>query len=179
MVDPIRELVHDHRELNGLLVALHESLLRLDRGASVDDELHEIQDGIEAFREELFEHFAREQEGLFPFVVARLPALRERADGLVDEHDRVSKLLTAVVRDLRTIDDVERTSGERPVSEHHDDPIADRRGALAVWEQSLRRFEELYAAHTKAELALLDEVAGALGTDASATEQLRALLDEI
>lgn len=40
-------------------------------------------DGLEAFREELLEHFAREQEGAFPWVAERLPAERARVDSLV------------------------------------------------------------------------------------------------
>ena len=181
MVDPIKQLTHDHRELNGLLVALHEALTRIERGASsLDDELHELQDGIEGFRDALLDHFAREQEGLFPFVVARLPPIRPRAEALVDEHDKIANLLTAIVRDLTTIDDVERTSGERPVGERTDDePALDRRGALGKWQASLGRFEEMYAAHTRGELAFLDDVATSLTGDPAATEQLRALLDEI
>src|SRR5262245_37833795 len=99
--DPIRELAHDHRELSGLLVAVHEAIARVDRGKSkLADELHEIRDGIEAFRESLLEHFAREQEALLPFVTSRLPAFDERAAVLVAEHDRIAESLTTLVKDL-------------------------------------------------------------------------------
>jgi hemerythrin-like domain-containing protein len=79
VVDPIQQLAHDHRDLNELLVAVHAALSRLERGQSkLTDELHEIHDGIEAFREALLDHFAREQEALLPFVTARLPAMASR-----------------------------------------------------------------------------------------------------
>jgi hypothetical protein len=81
------------------LIAVHEALSRVERGQSkLDDELHEIRDGIEAFREALLEHFAREQEDLLPFVVTRLPPVRARVDQLITEHDRIAEALTTLVK---------------------------------------------------------------------------------
>lgn len=158
MTDPLEELAHDHRELSGLLIAVRDALSRVERGQSkLDDELHEIRDGIEVFREALLEHFAREQEGLLPFVVGRIPVTRERADQLIVEHDRIAEMLTTLLRDLGKID----SSGE-----------------LSPFRASLARFEELYASHSRAELGFLEEVAAALADDPAAREQLRALLDE-
>ncbi|MBX3218380.1 MAG: hemerythrin domain-containing protein [Labilithrix sp.] len=158
MVHPLQELAHDHRELSSLLLAVREALARIERGQStLDDERHEIGDGVEVFREALLEHFAREQEGLLPFVVTRLPAVRARVDQLIAEHDRIAEALTALVRDLGALD----AGGE----------VVALRGSLA-------RFEELYASHSKAELGFLTEVAETLADDAEATEQLRTLLDE-
>ena len=157
-MDPIGELAHDHRELNGLLIAVEEALGRVERGRStLDDELHEIHDGTEAFREALLEHFAREQEGLLPFVVSRLPPVRDQVDQLITEHDRIAEALTQLVKDVRAI-------------------AAD--GELAAFRASLAHFEELYASHTKGELAFLSEVATLVASDPAATQQLRALLDE-
>ncbi|MBX3259648.1 MAG: hemerythrin domain-containing protein [Labilithrix sp.] len=158
MVHPIQELAHDHRELSALLLAVRDALARVERGQSnLDDERHEIGDGVEVFREALLEHFAREQEGVLPFVVARLPAVRPRVDQLIAEHDRIAEALTALVRDLGAVD-----AG----------------GGLGALRASLSRFEELYASHSKAELGFLTEVAETLADDADATEQLRTLLDE-
>lgn len=156
MVDLIETLAHDHRELNGLLVAVHEALARVERGqSSLDDELHEIRDGIEGFREALLEHSAHEQEGILPFVVARLPELRETADALIAEHDRIAEALTSVVKGL-----------------------TDASGDPTDWRRGLSRFEEIYAAHAKSEAAFLQRVAALLEGDPEATEQLRALLAE-
>jgi hemerythrin-like domain-containing protein len=162
VVDLIEALAHDHRELSELLVAVHEALARVERGQStLDDELHEIRDGIEVFREELLEHSAREQEGLLPFVVARLPALRETADALIVEHDRIAEALTSVVKDLVVTD---RDRGKSRAS--------------TDWRRGLSRFEEIYAAHTKSETAFLQKVVALLEGDREATGQLRALLEE-
>ena len=157
MIDPILELAHDHRELNGLLVAVHEALSRVERGRSrLEDELHEIRDGVEAFREALLEHFAVEQEALLPFVVARLPAMQARADGIIADHEQIAEVLTAVLRDLAA---------------------AEAGGGLGEWSRRLASLEELYASHTKTELAFLQDVASSLASDRTATEQLRSLLD--
>ncbi len=154
---PTDAFAHDHRELSGLLFALRDALGRVDRGVStLDDELHEIRDGIEAFREALLEHFAREQEGLLPFVLARLPAASARVDQLIAEHDRIAEMLTKLVKDVHEVD----------------------AGDVGAFRSSLERFEALYAAHSKTELAFLDDVATRLADDARATAQLRALLDE-
>jgi iron-sulfur cluster repair protein YtfE (RIC family) len=159
VVDPLRELAHDHRELTGLLVAVHEALSRVERGVSkLEDELHEIGDGVEAFREALLEHFAREQEGLLPFVLKHVPAAGARVDAIILEHDRIGEALTLLVNEL---------SGDVG-------PAA----ALGKWRATLARFEELYGTHTKSELAFFQEISASLAADPAATEQLRTLLRE-
>jgi hemerythrin-like domain-containing protein len=154
--NPIAELTHDHRELSGLLIAVHEALSRVDKNQSkLEDELHEIGDGIEAFREHLLDHFAREQEGLLPFVVSHLPRFRDRSETLIIEHDRIAESLTKVVTSFHSV------TAE----------------TLPTWRESLTRFEDLYATHTKSENAFLDEVAQELSTDRAATDKLRDLIN--
>lgn len=154
MPTPLQELAHDHRELSGLLFALHEALARIERGTSkLEDELHEMTDGIEAFREALLEHFAREQEGAFPFVAMRLPAERTHVDELVAQHDRIAETLGNVVRDLHAAE-------------------------IATWSEALARFDSLYAEHTKSEVLFFGVVTTALASDADATKTLRDLLAE-
>ncbi|MBX3225656.1 MAG: hemerythrin domain-containing protein [Labilithrix sp.] len=151
---PLQELAHDHRELSGLLVAVHEALTRVERGASrLDDELHELTDGIEAFREALLDHFAREQEGVLPWIASRSAASSARVDELIAQHDRIAETLTAVVKDLGSFE-------------------------LATWSAALARFETLYAEHTQSETAFFAEVAASLADDPAATSQLRELLAE-
>jgi hemerythrin-like domain-containing protein len=154
--DPIQELVHDHRELNGLLLAVHEALARVARAeSSLADELHEIRDGIEAFCDELLVHFAREQEALLPFVVIRLPAMSPRADAIIVEHDVIAASLTTLVQTVSSVEDA----------------------TLGPWRATLARFEELYAAHTRSELSFLEDVVRHLQNDPASFAQLRDLLD--
>lgn len=156
MATPLQELAHDHRELSGLLVAVHEALARIEKGASrLEDELHEMTDGLEAFREELLEHFAREQEGAFPFIAQRLPSEQTRVDELVAQHDRIAETINAVVKDL-----------------HAAEPAQ----GITSWSSALARFDVLYAEHTKTELAFFRDVTAALSGDDAATQRLRDLL---
>ena len=138
---------------------MHEALGRIEKGTSrLEDELHEMTDGLEAFREELLEHFAREQEGAFPFVAQRLPSEQERVDELVAQHDRIAEAINAVVKDLHRADPTQPSP------------------AIAAWSSALARFDALYAEHTKTEVAFFSDVTAALGGDEAATRQLRDLL---
>ena len=149
---------HDHGELNGLLLAVHAALSRVERDPrNLVDELHEIRDGVEAFREALLEHFAREQETLLPFVVLRLPAMRARCDALVVDHDRIAEMITDVVQDLAG---------------------AEASGTLTAWAATLNGVEATYASHTKLELSFFDEVEADLASDPAALEELRTLTNE-
>ena len=155
---PLAELAHDHRELNELLVAVHEAIARIEKGESkLEDELHEMTDGLEAFREELLEHFAREQEGAFPWLAHRLPHERTRVDELMAQHDRIAESLNAVIKDLAKPGAVPDT---------------------ATWRQALGRFEALYAEHSKSEVSFFHDITTALENDAEATKTLRDLLAE-
>lgn len=156
--DPIQELAHDHRELSGLLIAVHDALARVDRGkAKLEDELDEIRDGVESFRDALLVHFAREQEALLPFVTRHVPAVQERAEAIiVGEHDRISAALIELAKQTSRLD----------------------ASTLASWRETLSRFEALYSAHTQSELAFLTDVDRALENDPLATQQLRKLLAE-
>jgi hypothetical protein len=157
--NPILKLTHDHRDLTTLLVAVNEAVGRVDKGESkIEDELHELCDGIEAFREALLDHFAREQEGLLPFVATRVPSMQDRSEQVIADHDPLMAGLTALGKDLAH---------------------AEESGSLADWRRGLMRFEELYGLHTRVELAFLQDLAGALASDHAALEELRSLLDLI
>ena len=135
---------------------MHEALARIEKGASrLEDELHEMTDGLEAFREELLEHFAREQEGAFPFIAQRLPSEQARVDELVAQHDRIAEAINEVVKDLNAADPAQ---------------------GIANWSSALARFDALYAEHSKTEVAFFSDVTAALGADGNATRQLRDLL---
>jgi hemerythrin-like domain-containing protein len=155
--DPIRELSHDHRELTSLLLAVHAAIARIEKHESkLEDELHEIRDGIEGFREALLVHFAREQEGLLPFVAKEVPAMTSQSERIMADHERLAEVLTRVVESLGT---------------------AESADALDSWSGHLSRFEELYSAHSRIELAFLQEIARSLADAPQALATLRELLD--
>lgn len=155
--DPIAELSHDHSHLGLLVQAVRDTFVRVERGElAFRDALHELEDGAEALREGLLVHFGREEEALFPFVEARLPALRPRVAALLAEHDSV----------LARADELRRAT------------IAARDPAIVELPKTAWvSFEELYAGHAQAEHTLFREVGPAL--DADARTELRALLEAV
>lgn len=156
--DPIAELSHDHGHLSTLVLAVRAALVRMQRAElSFEDGVDALGDAVEALRDALLSHFAREEEGFFPFVEDHVPALRPRLETLRAEHDsvcqRADELSRAVHQEIR--------------------------GGVgtAAYVLSYERFEELYATHAQSELAFLKDVDASLDEDAR--ERLRTILAEI
>lgn len=81
MADPIADLVHDHADLNRRVLELG-AIFDGRSERSLVEALHEL-------REQLFMHFAREEEGLFPFVAEAMPDLAERCNAMALAHDTI------------------------------------------------------------------------------------------
>lgn len=142
--DPVASLVHDHMALNQRLLELAKLIDRLRQGEQVEGGalLHEL-------RETLFLHFAREEEGLFPFVVEAMPELSWQVQSMAAAHDGICGGLSRLLHMLAT--------GAEPAA------------VLAVFE----RFERAYGEHARSESALLAAV------DQAATPAQRAQLAEL
>jgi hypothetical protein len=80
--DAIAELVHDHAELNRDVLAL-ATMITNDAPAQA------LKPRLEELREHLFTHFAREEEGLFPFVADHFPDLADRVHAMSTAHDAI------------------------------------------------------------------------------------------
>lgn len=142
--DPIRELAHDHADLNRRVLELG-AMIHRDRRTGSD-----LMDALSELREHLFLHFAREEEGLFPFVGEQLPDLAEHVHQMAVAHDAICGALARMFHMAST--------EARAVT------------LLAVFE----RFETAYAAHAKSETDLLRSLEGRL--DADQRSQLAALV---
>jgi len=153
--DPIAELSHDHGHLNALVLAVGQGLTRVERGEV--DGFDEVDDVVEALRDALLAHFAREEEGFFPFVESHIPSLHARIETLRIDHDAVCKLLDAL---YGTVRQAMRES--------------DGHAACAL---AFGRFEDLYVTHAQAELAFLNALGAAL--DGPLRDQLHAILADI
>jgi iron-sulfur cluster repair protein YtfE (RIC family) len=156
--DPIEQLTHDHGHLGSLVQAAAVTLARMERAEEMSEEaIDELVHAVESLRDALLLHFAREEEGLFPFVDAHVPALRPQVAGLLADHDavlaRTSELIKAAGQAVGT------------------------GVGYALCVSSYDRFVEIYAAHAQAEQALLRAVDDAL--DTAARTALRALLEAI
>src|ERR1041385_9413660 len=78
MTDPIQELVHDHADINRRVLALGAAIRSLDRNDGNGMALA-LAGRLNELRDLVFLHFAREEEGLFPFVAEAVPEEGRRA----------------------------------------------------------------------------------------------------
>lgn len=83
--DPVLEFQHDHEDLNQLVRDIGE-LVRSDH---LDATLPGLAAQLVELREHLFLHFAREEEGLFPYVTTALPDLGDELATMITAHDAV------------------------------------------------------------------------------------------
>jgi hemerythrin-like domain-containing protein len=156
--DPIEQLTHDHGHLSMLVQRAASSLAHMERAEEMSEEaLDELVHAVESLHESLLGHFAIEEEGLFPFVEAHVPALTAQVSRLLVDHDAV----VAAARDLIT------AAGQ----------AAGTGVGYALCVSTYDRFVEVYAGHAQAEQALLRSVDAALDVDAR--KALRALLEQL
>lgn len=140
--DPLRQFEHDHGHLNELFLELSELLRRFDASAGTEgeagaEETHaELLAHLEALRDDLFTHFAREEEGLFPFVAAHFPELGEDVGRIASAHDGVCGALSRLLE----------LAGRGPAA------LRDQRPAATAL---LGRLEAGYATHGREEGVLL------------------------
>ncbi|NVB80567.1 MAG: hemerythrin domain-containing protein [Kofleriaceae bacterium] len=146
MRDAVRDLSHDHAELNRRVLAVGAKLEMLRRGTQVD-----LAPALDELREMLFLHFAREEEGLFPFVTDAAPTLAVQVQEMAVAHDTICGSLSRACHLARSGAEV---------------------GSLAALYE---RFENAYADHARREADLLSRLDELL--DADHREQLAALVD--
>jgi iron-sulfur cluster repair protein YtfE (RIC family) len=148
--DPVASLVHDHGNINRLLLELGQEMESLRRLEPVDfAPAPEIEDALHALRDLLFLHFAQEEEGLFPFVSEALPALAGQVQAMAEAHDGICGGLSRMIHMLET--------------------KADPMTMVGVFD----RFEHAYAEHARQETQLLEAV------DRDATPAQLAALAEL
>jgi hemerythrin-like domain-containing protein len=88
--DPLDRLEHDHAKLSQRVTALRNALAEARQGAAdAADTAREFDRALPPLMHDLFEHFAREEEGLFPFIAKELPDLEPVVNALVQAHDRI------------------------------------------------------------------------------------------
>jgi hypothetical protein len=153
MSDPVRRFEHSHTALTRLV----EEVARLvrARGNRRPQDRRLLGDQLQLLRDELLQHFAAEEEGLFPFLRSNLHAMSEVVDGLASAHDMICG---AVVRMAHLADDESSAAGDELLGQ-------------------FSRFELAYVEHSRREAALLEELARTLdnGHKEQLTEILRGL----
>jgi hemerythrin-like domain-containing protein len=89
-VDPVQKLEHDHIHLNRVVESLRDSVQACLRGEREPTELEDdFAEFVELVKDELFEHFEREESALFPYVAEQFPDLAPTIAGLSAAHDRI------------------------------------------------------------------------------------------
>ena len=128
MPDSVHDLGHDHLEINRRVLAVGK--LARDSNAAATSLVTALGD----LRELLFFHFAREEEGVFPFIAEAFPDLAERARAMAVAHDTICGALARTV--------------------HLASAGSDAAAIVALYE----RFEVAYSSHASLEAALLDDL---------------------
>jgi hypothetical protein len=134
--DPVLRFEHAHGRLNELAVDMAQSL-RAMTGGSPAEEWQELLLCLGALRDELLHHFANEEEALFPFLRANLPANADTVDRLEAVHDTICG---AVVR------------AHAAAFDHH----------LPLLLTLHERFQSAYAGHAGEEAELIGALGAAL-----------------
>jgi hemerythrin-like domain-containing protein len=146
--DPVRRFEHTHGELNRLVLDVAESLRALD-GASAAKAWKDLVLRLATLRDELLRHFADEEEALFPFVRASVPAKTDVVERLEAAHDT---LCGSVMR-------AHEAAGKRQA---------------ALLRALHERFESSYVRHSREEAELFEGLGKAL--DAPQRAELAELL---
>jgi len=151
--DPLERFEHDHVDLNRRVVALREALTGATNGRQSVLGAALVRDLV-TFTDDLFDHFAREEEGLFPFVLEHLPGLLPAVTALIQAHDRICGAASRLLA-------LERRAAPVPES-------------LALASAIFARFESQYAEHSRYESEFLRSLGPQL--DARQRDQLAELL---
>lgn len=153
--DGLADLEHDHADLNERVRAVAAQVRALGRQPDADA-LARVAAEMDELREEIFVHFAREEEGLFAYVTVHMVGFEDDVAALIGAHDAVCGAISRMLRSLRV-----------------DGP--DRGHELLV--SVLDRLEVAYAAHARAERDLLGRLAGSMSADqrAALAAHVRAL----
>lgn len=133
MTDPVEDLVHDHADINRRMLALGAAIRALDRNDGNGMALALVT-RLGELRELVFLHFAREEEGLFPFVAESVPELADQVHAMARAHDAICGGLARM---------------------YH---LASANADLTVILTVFARFEAAYGSHAETEAELLRQL---------------------
>lgn len=140
-VDLIGQLEHDHHHLDKMVAAVSDAMQAALRGEREPAEIQaEIIEFLSVAEDEVYEHFDREEQGLFPFVLERMPDSAESVRALESAHDRMCGALSRM---------------NRIASQESETFVEEFEPFVAIF----ARFEANYSKHSKDEWRLFRELA--------------------
>jgi iron-sulfur cluster repair protein YtfE (RIC family) len=134
--DPVKEFQHDHGALNKRVLDLAALVREVERDRAGPELRGRLAEALHDLRDHLFLHFAREEEGLFPFVEAAFPDLGKMVTSMVAAHDGLCGTLARMTHEVS----------------------ANKDGATGPVAAIFSRFETAYADHAQRERKLLDKI---------------------
>ncbi len=144
--DLLERLQHDHGPLTRAIDQLHTLLQAPPDAHTLADCWEQFGDLCEYLSDELLEHFGREEEALFPFVLDALPHLEAQVSQLEEEHDSLCGAVTRLGHLAQR--------GQDAFEEH-----------FTLAQATFGRFEANYLRHAEQERDLLHAVATGLSPE--------------
>lgn len=146
-MDLLSRLRHDHAPLGEGVVKLRSILESIaSKEALVESVATEFASIIDRVRDEMLEHFAEEEETIFPFLREALPQFRADLGRLESGHDQIagalSRMLDLAKRDAEQLDEL-----------------------IETMEHVFERLESSYYEHARMETSVLDAIAEAISPE--------------
>lgn len=141
MTDPVSEFEHSHDRLTSLAMELRRSVAASHDAAFKSWDT--LVEQVHSLREELLLHFAKEEEGLFPFVRAHIPAKIDAVNRMERAHDTICGTVVRLGYLLKR-------------------PPIDPDATLPQLHSLHERFERAYADHSREEKELFSELGTSL-----------------
>lgn len=152
--DPLEQLGHDHGALSALIFELLHRLETTPAPPAPMDQRW-LRDHLVELREALLLHFAREEEGLFPFLRQHFPDTSPRITAMEIAHDGMCGNVTRMAY-----------LAEQPAA-----AFTRHLGTIGT---SFNRFVEGYVGHSQLESELLEDLSGQV--DAAQRAELAELI---
>lgn len=153
---PLSFVEHDHVKLSRQISALYAEVTALrEAGAPIEPLADDLVQSLVTLSEELFEHFAQEEEGLFALALRRAPDLAPMVASLVDGHDRICGVAGRLLA----------LKGRAPT-----------KGTIDLAASLFQRLVDVYAEHSGREIELLAALATRL--DDEGRKEVEALIAE-
>lgn len=141
---PLSIAEHDHGHLTRKIVALQADITALRAaGAPVEPMADDIVQALVALMDDLFDHFAREEEVLFPDIIQQAPELAPTVAELIEGHDRIC----GAAGRLLALRDREPTPG-----------------TIELAASLLQRLVDVYTEHSAREMEVLASIAPRLAS---------------